>query len=305
MEQTTMCCEAELAGLDPLRRCKVVEELLVGRLLRKSQRVAQMWESASRDWNETFYRMTAYAMGAPRNSEAFERLATRVSYLMCLKERSSLLRVEAMLLGTSGLLNGEYYDDYIVRLQDEFAYLANKYRLRGMVRGEWHQGAGFPAGNPVRRVAQMAALVSKDNYSVDELLKLRSLARVEEFFDVELGEYWAHRFAPDGKEGRGSAKMGRSKVYVMAINLVVPMLFAYGAVVGDDNLKEQAMDLLESIPAEHNHKVARWTGYGVPCHTAYDSQALIELSTYCAEKRCKECPLAKMRSTLRTASCLS
>lgn len=286
-------CGVELATMEPLWRVKVVERLLVQRLLRKSRRVVEMWENFQRDWNQTFYVMTAYAMGAPRNSRPFERLAERVPYRECLRERGSRERVEAMLLGTSGLLRGEYFDDYIVRLQDEYDHLVGKYLLHGMNGGEWSRGGNFPAGNPVMRIVQFAALVAKEEYSVDALFAIRSLADVERLFDVKVGEYWRGRFAPDGHKTKGVERIGRDKVQMLAINLVVPMQFAYGEVMRNEKIKTQALDLLEQIPAEHNRLVARWTGEGVPAATAYDSQALIELSHLCDEGGCSVCPLAK------------
>ena len=286
-------CGVELATMEPLWRVKVVERLLVQRLLRKSARVVEMWERAERDWNQTLYQMTAYAMGAPRNSRPFERLAERVSYLMCLRERGSLVRVEAMLLGASGLLRGEFFDDYIVRLQEEYDYLAAKYSLRTMNAGEWSRGGNFPAGGPVMRIAQLAAIVAREEYSVDALLAIRTLSDVERLFDVRAGEYWQKRYTPDGRSAKGAGHIGREKVNMLAINLVVPMQFAYGEVMHNEDIKAQALDLLEQIPSEHNRVVARWTGEGVPSGSAYDSQALIELSHLCDEGGCSECPLAK------------
>lgn len=125
-------CRQELATLDSLRRAKVVEALLVVRMIRKSRRVLEVWEECHRDWNETLYRMTAYAMGAPRNTAPFEELSRRVTYHMCLKERNSLRRVEALLLGASGLLGGEYGDDSVMALQADYAYLVGKYNVESM-----------------------------------------------------------------------------------------------------------------------------------------------------------------------------
>ena len=286
-------CGAELATMEPLWRVNVVESLLVQRMLRKSARVVEMWERAERDWNQTLYQMTAYAMGAPRNSRPFEQLAEMVTYLMCLRERGSLVRVEAMLLGASGLLRGEFFDDYVVRLQEEYEYLAGKYSLHSMNSREWHRGGNFPAGSPVMRIAQLAAIVAKEEYSVDALLAIRSLADVERLLDVCAGNYWQKIYGPDGGRARGAGRIGREKVQMLAINLVVPMQFAYGEVMRDEEMKSQALDLLEQIPSEHNRLVARWTGAGVPSGNAYDSQALIELSHLCDEGRCSECPLAK------------
>lgn len=286
-------CAMVMATIDPLRRTKVVEELLVERLLRKSERVLEVWEESSRDWNQTLYRMCAYAMGAPRNSLPFQRLAQRATYLMCLKERTSPKRVEALLLGVSGLLRGEYYDDYVVGLQQEYEYLAGKYSLKSMNGGEWSRGGNFPAGNPVMRIVQFATLVTKEEFGPDSLFSLRDGAEVERFFAVSPSAYWQQRFTLDGKGAVRVGQIGRDKVNMLAINLVVPMQFAYGHVTRKDELKIRALDMLERLPSESNRLVRRWTAMGVNSRSAYDSQALIELSHMCDEGRCDECPLGK------------
>ena len=288
-------CREELATMDSLRRTKILECELVQRMLRKSRRVLDIWEACKRDWNQTLHVMTAYAMGAPRNSRPFEELAGVVSYVACMKERSSHRRVEALLLGASGLLDDEFFDDYIVGLQEEYDYLRHKYNLRTMNKSSWCRGGNFPAGGPVVRIVQWAALVAKEEFSMDSLMEIKSTEDVERMFAVTTSDYWQKRFKIDGKTAGACSHLGRDKVNMLAINLVVPMQFAYGTVMGREELKARAMDLLERIPAERNRLVSRWTGVGVPARSAYDTQALIELSHKCDEGRCEECPLGKQR----------
>ena len=288
-------CREELATMDPIRRTKIIERELVQRMLRKSRRVLEIWEECKRDWNQTLHVMTAYAMGAPRNSRPFEELAGIVGYVTCLKERSSHRRVEALLLGASGLLGDEFFDDYIVGLQEEYDYLASKYNLRTMSKGSWCNVGNFPAGGPVVRIVQWAALVAKEEFSMDALMAIKTPEDVARMFAVTTSDYWQKRFKIDGKMASSGNHLGRDKMNMLAINLVVPMQFAYGAVMGREALKMAAMDLLERIPAERNRLVSRWTGVGVPARSAYDTQALIELSHKCDESRCEECTLGKQR----------
>ena len=285
-------CAVVLSGLDSLRTTKIMESLLMERLERKCHRVLELWERADRNWNQVLFSMSAYAMGAPRNGAQFEELAERVNYLTCLKERSSQRRVEALLLGVSGLLTKEFFDDYVVTMQEEYDYLTDKYSLKSMNPSVWDRRSLMPASNPVLRVVQLAALVTKECYSMDSLLALKSVEEIERMFSVAPIEYWAKRFFADGEGSAATGRIGRDKVYMLAINMVVPVQMAYAGVMGDVALRERALELLESIPAEHNRLVSAWTGYGVGCHSAYDSQALIELSTRCRDQRCAECPLA-------------
>lgn len=284
-----------LAGMESLQRVKLVERVLMERMERKSRRVLKLWEDCNRNWNQVLFSMSAYAMGAPKNSAPFEELAGRVTYLMCLKERSSLRRVEALLLGVSGLLAKEFFDDYIVALQEEYDYLADKYSLESMHFGAWKRHSMLPAGNPVLRIVQLATLVSKEGYSMDALLRVKTLGDVEELFSMTPSDYWAKRCAPDGRGAMASGRIGRDKVNMLAINLVIPVQMAYAGVMGDASLRDGALALLEAIPAERNRLVGEWTGYGVPCESAYDSQALIELSTLCREGECARCPMEAAR----------
>ena len=282
-------CPMLLATCDSLHRTKVVEDLLIARLMRKSKRVLEAWELANRDWNQTFYEMAAYAMGAPRNSTPFQRLATKATFRMCMRERGRSGGVEALLLGASGLLKGEYFDDYVVGLQQEYEYLANKYELKAMVAGEWNRSSVYPAGSPVVRVVQFATFMAQPDFFFDDVIACCTLDDIVALLSVEVSDFWHKQHPQLGIPKR----MGREKVVVMAINFVVPLQFAYGEVMQRDDIKQRAMLLLESLPAEHNRIVSRWTGEGVPCSSAFDSQALIELQTYCNEGRCGDCPLAK------------
>jgi hypothetical protein len=146
----------------------------------------------------------------------------------------------------------------------------------------------------VVRVAQMAGLVTKEVYSVDELLKIRTLEDVERLFDITTASQWVGAVLPLGDGAKQSLRLGKERIHTLAINLVAPVQFAYGEVLRNEEMKVRALELLERVPAEHNRLVSRWTGVGVPVSNACDSQALIELSHLCDEGKCAECPLGRM-----------
>ena len=74
------------------------------------------------------------------------------------------------------------------------------------------------------------------------------------------------------------------------INTVIPMLYSYGKIMKENIFQEKALNWLLEINAEQNRYTKEWAGYQIANHTAFDSQALIELSNaYCKEKRCLEC----------------
>jgi hypothetical protein len=54
--------------------------------------------------------------------------------------------------------------------------------------------------------------------------------------------------------------------------------------------QERALNWLMTIGAEKNRITHIWTSYQILNQSAFDSQALLELSNcYCQEKRCLEC----------------
>lgn len=287
----TLRCRQEFATLGTVECSEVIDALVTTRMSRKSGRVLEVWEECLRDWNETLYRMAAYAMGAPRHSAPFERLTRKVSYLMCLKERSSRFRVEVLLLGASGLLKSEYFDDGLDLMLNEFGYLGNKYRVEPMQHKDWSVGFGYPAAHPAVRIVQLAGMVAKDEFGVDGVLGLATIEDVERVLGVTMSDYWCRRLLPGGVE---VGHIGRDKINMLAINLVVPFQMAYARTTNDRELWNRALNLLEQVPAEHNRLVGRWTGEGVACRTAVESQALIEISHMCDDGKCADCPLERV-----------
>ena len=72
------------------------------------------------------------------------------------------------------------------------------------------------------------------------------------------------------------------------------MQYAYGDYIDNDTLRNRAISLLEDLPAESNSIIAQWKSYGPLAQTAFDSQALLQLSfEYCRHQRCEECPVGR------------
>jgi hypothetical protein len=87
-------------------------------------------------------------------------------------------------------------------------------------------------------------------------------------------------------------QLGHQMINNQLINTFIPILFAYGQLIKDDNLKEKAVSWMEQVGAEKNQLIAHWTKYGVHCRHAGESQALIELNQhYCTPRKCLECTI--------------
>ena len=288
------CCGEEIARLEHFKRVSLYTRLQVERIYRKSNELMDIHRQVEENWNETFYVMLFRAMGDNRNKEAFTRLALTVPYSAVSRERSSLFSVEALLLGGSGLLDTRSEDDYLLALKREFEYLRRKYSIVPMRPILWKLGGTNPYNAPVLRIVQMAAFLSAKEFVFDNLIACRTPQDVQRLFSAEASDYWTTHFTPSRRSSFTPKRIGVEKANLLGINLVSVLQFAYAKTLGDDSLREASISLLEQIPCEKNHIMAGWLARGVEIGSAFDSQAMLELTRmYCEQKRCAECGLGK------------
>lgn len=287
-------CGLWLGDLPAARRIGMLDRLLVERLDRKCHDVMQLFDACGGDWSQTLYAMLFRALGGNRNREAYLELASRATYQMVLRERASMELVEALLLGTSGLLEGCFFDDYIRQLNDHFRYLARKYEITPMYAGAWESSRIRAQNRPVTRIVQLAAVVARCDFLFDRIVGCRSREALHRLLDVPVTDYWATHYVPDGTGNRCPRNIGAEKADLLIINAAVPVMFAFGNRTGKEEIKTAALELLASLPAENNAISRGWSGTGVPVRSALDSQALIQLrNEYCLTQRCAACRVGR------------
>ena len=136
---------------------------------------------------------------------------------------------------------------------------------------------------------------------MDRILECRTGDDVNRLFGVETLPYWLTHYTPASTSRTGAKRIGRTKSDLLAINLIAQMQFAYGSYIASESLRERALSLLENIAAEKNSIIAQWNSYGPLARSAFDSQALLQLSfEYCKHHRCEECIVG--RRILRQAA---
>jgi hypothetical protein len=289
-------CAERIASLESVYRTDLYTKLLIDRLKRKCGDVLNRFEAANKDWNQTFYTMLLGAMGGNSNREAFEKLASKVTYTVISREKSSPERVEALLLGASGFLYGaDAKDDYTARLEGEFRHLAAKHSIVPLKPAEWNLTRLYPRNHPAVRLAEIAALLAKSDFLFDTMLACRTASDVERLFSAEASDYWTTHYKPAGVPSKPSPKrIGRTKTHLVGINLVAPLMFTYGRQTGGRELCERAIDLLETIPAEKNARLDSWAERGCTPESGFESQALLELhNRFCATARCADCHIGR------------
>ena len=209
-------------------------------------------------------------------------------------KRSYAHAVEALLLGTSGLLDLYPHDTYTLDLKRTFVYLAAKYEITAMEAGAWQLANIRPANHPVLRIAQAAEFFSQDEFIMERAMACRSEEDIRQLFCVEASPYWRTHHTPGAERDESPKRIGRFKANIIGINLVCVLQFAYGSRTGREALRDSALTLLERLPAEENRYMRLWAAAGAAPRNAFESQALLQLATeYCAAERCAECPVGR------------
>ena len=288
-------CGQTLAQMPEVKLYGLLTELTVERLERKYNDFLSLYRETGNDWNETFYVMLFRTMGAGSNREPYMKLARTVRYTDLCKVRESVASVEALLLGGAGLLQPiEFPDRYTAMLQQEFRHLSHRFEIAPMHRREWNLGSHNPHHAPLLRIVELAALLCSQEFMFSRLLGCRTPEQVREVLSVQASEYWTTHYLP-GRRSRYSVKsFGDMMLDNLTINLVAPMMFTYGHVTSEEELKEAAVELLEKTKPENNVYIRGWKSRGVEAESAFFTQGLLQLSKeYCEKKRCAACNIGR------------
>lgn len=117
---------------------------------------------------------------------------------------------------------------------------------------------------------------------------------LKELMEVTAAGYWDDHYIPDRPSARRVKRLGEGLKDSLLINVFVPLLYAYGTLRNEPEVRKKAMSWLIALPAERNAVIERWKGLGVECRHAGDSQALLELKKhYCDQKNCLQCAVGK------------
>ena len=290
-------CGEVVAQMDALRRTDLFSRLVVERLQRKCGVVEDVFKTCDEDWNQTMYTMLFRAMGDHRNQAAFQQLARAVPYYVLSRERGSIDNVETLLLGSSGLLRRYFGDEHTRHIQQDFEYLARKHSITPLRGGEWTLVGINPNNSPIMRIVQLAGYVSRTDFIFSKLMACRTVEDIHRVLgngEGRASEYWERHFAPGKNTSRRTKRLGDTKINLLGINFVVPLMFAYGRSLEREDLKERALDLLESLKAESNYITRHWSSRGVPLNNAFDTQAVIQLENeYCVGRGCWKCHIGR------------
>lgn len=292
--KTWIPCAKEFGSIDGFSLNNWLDRVLVERLERKSGEVLQNLENLNNDLEEAFYVQLSGNFGFKINTEPFKRLARALPYKVIAKHRSSLLQIEALLFGQAGLLEGTFKDEYPLKLQSEYKVLKAKFGLTPIPAHNWKFMRTRPSNFPTIRISQLANLLHSTTNLFSSIVEAKNLNVIEKVFDVKASAYWRTHYQFDKESSKASDKsLGESAIQNIVINTVVPFLFVYANYKGKEELKDDALKLLQEISVEKNHIITGFGKIGYKAANAAQSQALIELKNeFCTHKKCLNCGIS-------------
>ena len=290
---STPPCIDYLNAMQPVRLQSWIDSLAYERLYRKSDHIMELLHRLDGDWESVCYVTLARALGFGINAEPMERLALSVPLAYIRKHSDSITYIEALLLGQSGLLNmapQDSDDPYVQLLRREYAYLANKFSLCRPEMLGWKMARMRPANFPHRRIAYLSSLLLGGFKFMAKILDIDSPDAARRLFDTEVSAYWSTHYTFSSTVTAAPPAMTQSTADGLIINVVAPLLWAYGTANGREDICDRAVALLCQLKPENNTIVRAFTDCGIKCPDAFTSQALIQLRReYCEPRKCLRC----------------
>lgn len=285
-------CQYHFFQVSEITKNLWLDRMLVDRLEEKTKAIEQRLEENKGDWEATFYQFLAKNFGLKVNAEPFEMLAQSLPHIILGKHKNNRLQIEALLFGQAGLLEKEFQDDYPKRLRKEYHFLQKKYSLHPLSETSWKFLRMRPANFPTIRLAQFASLIVQSVHLFNKILEIENVAEVEKLFQVQLADYWLTHYVFDKESTKRNKSLGKSAIYLIMINTVVPFLFLFGKRKEEDSFKDKAFRFLEALKPEKNIIVSSWMDLGQEPDSAYQTQALLQLKNrYCDHKKCLDCSI--------------
>ena len=286
-------CHTTLLATTPLIITSWLSAMGHERLITKVDRIIDQLKATSGDWDEVAYTTLARGLGFSTNSDPFERLARSTPLRYIRKHADNTLFIEAMMLGQAGLLDNIPLDNpYAVKLKEEYRFAAIKFQLHppGI---QWKMSRMRPANLPHRRIALLARIVATGTSLMSNIIPIDNHEQATTLFNRPLDGYWQNAYTlapPTATTPSAPVALSKTSINSLIINVVAPLIYAWGQTRGDFRAMDRAITLLENTPAEHNSLTTAFEQAGIAPHNALDSQALIQVRrNYCEAGKCIYC----------------
>lgn len=282
-------CEKQIAQIDVFVFKNWQERLFFERLERKSKFIYNLLEETNQDWEAVLFCLLAKNFGLNTNGNTFLQIAKSIPFSIIRKESFEVENLEALLLGTSGLLDAEKEDIYFKDLKIRYFYLMHKYQLDKVYTDPVEFFKHRPDNFPTIRLSQLASLYNKHQNLFSKIIALKSVKSIYELLNVSASLYWQNHYQFDKESPKKSKPLSKSFIDLLIINTIIPIQFAYSNIMGE-SFSEDLIALLNEVSSEKNSIIDKFESFGITSKNAFDSQTLLQLKNeYCNKNACLKC----------------
>lgn len=252
------------------------------------------------EWDAAYFVTIARTFGMDVNGDLMERWAKSIPMSVMEQRADDLFQLEALFLGQAGLLeldtipeqfqHDALNEGYFAKLRNEYLYLAHTYSLLPLDGKQWKPMGKGCNRNPHPAFSFLANMYYQRKTSLHAMLKCETMTEVRNLLKVSATLYWQthNHFGAECKTCAN--QLTAERLNLIVINAVVPMLFAYGREMAQENYCDQAFDLIEVCKAEKNAITKHWQQYGINADSAGQTHALIQQQReYCDKRQCLRC----------------
>jgi hypothetical protein len=291
------------------------QERFGGKASRFQAQLSQMEAS------QCLYQGIMVALGYAQNKRPMLKLASRLPLNRLqsvtgdkISDQECLARLQALLLGTAGLLPSQRYDRqqgyeddrWLNQLEELWAAWGSP---KAMPEDEWQLFKVRPNNLPPRRIAAMSYLILRYRKrgiaaEVVDMIKgtpaNRGYLKLEQGVIVTADGYWASHFdcGPDCRTNN-LALIGRWRAADIVVNVLLPFAFAWGKLNYQPEVEWKAVDLYQGYPrlAVNNverHMIKQLKLNRNLVNSAQRQQGLIHIyNTLCSQGKCNCCQLSQ------------
>lgn len=288
-------CSYGLNNVAEYQKIHVLNRMGIERLEARYETILGLLKLYRGDWERVCLSLMAGAFGMKVNRQVFMDLSEILSLKLIQKMKGNSGSVQAIFFGQAGFLKSYRGEDpYLLKLVDRYSYLQRIHSLNEISGFQWKFMRMRPFNFPTLKLAQLAAMYCKFSSWFSLVVGALSLDELKECLrELEVPEFWETHFHFEKESSSHSTAITEQSFHLLAINSFIPLLFAYGKYVGDQNYMDRAISWLESLKAENNSVSRRYKRYGLTLCNALETQAVLHMrSTYCDPKLCLECGIA-------------
>jgi hypothetical protein len=284
-------CEKQLKDVKEFTLKNWQERLFFERLERKSNPIFELLKQTNNDWEAVLFCLLAKNFGLNTNGEIFLKIAESIPFSIIRKESFEVENLEALLLGTAGLLDFEKEDAYFKDLKFRYFYLLHKYQIEKRLVEPVQFFKHRPDNFPTIRLSQLANLYHNQQNLFSIISTSNSVKSIYEIFEISVSNYWQNHYQFDKESPKKKKRLSKSFIDLIIINTIIPLQFAFAKSQGKE-ISEDLIQLLNEVASENNAILDKFSSFGIKSKNAFESQSLLQLKNeYCNKSRCLQCAI--------------